>query len=494
MRGVPATLQSGDGSPATGVDDVTYTRDDGGRITTVGETIASPPNPTTPDTRSARYTYDDLGRLACVYHDEQLVAHHLYDDNGNRIGASATCGTDTVPAGITGASVVEAAGIGSNNQLDAATVRDVFGGEHQYTYGYDATGALATKVEALNSEHPNTLTTLYTYDAYGNLRHVTLPDGRQIDYLIDAANRRVGKLANGVRVQGFLYQDAIRPIAELDATNGVSGIFVYGSKGNVPDYIDRGDTRYRLISDNVGSVRLVINTTTGAIEQRLDYDEWGNVIQDTNPGFQPFGFAGGLYDPDTKLVRFGARDYDGEVGRWTSRDLIGFEGVVADLYGYTDSDPLNSADPSGLTDVRIEVQRMAETRNSTPGILTVTAGSHSLRGVTLELPDRRNAPNVSRVPAGTYSGGVQHSERLGNVVRLYDVPGRSNILIHAGNTVQDTEGCILPGELAGRDTVARSRNALQGILSIIDQTRTEDAARGEHTTITVHIANPGGVR
>jgi hypothetical protein len=34
------------------------------------------------------------------------------------------------------------------------------------------------------------------------------------------------------------------------------------------------------------------------------------VTADTNPGFQPFGFAGGLYDQDTKLVRFGARDYD----------------------------------------------------------------------------------------------------------------------------------------------------------------------------------------
>ena len=43
-------------------------------------------------------------------------------------------------------------------------------------------------------------------------------------------------------------------------------------------------------------------------------------LNDTNPGFQPFGFAGGLYDPDTGLVRFGARDYDAETGRWTSKE------------------------------------------------------------------------------------------------------------------------------------------------------------------------------
>ena len=59
---------------------------------------------------------------------------------------------------------------------------------------------------------------------------------------------------------------------------------------------------------------LVIDTATGTIAQRMDYDEFGNVTTDTNPGFQPFGFAGGIYDRDTGLVRFGARDYDPATG------------------------------------------------------------------------------------------------------------------------------------------------------------------------------------
>jgi hypothetical protein len=68
-------------------------------------------------------------------------------------------------------------------------------------------------------------------------------------------------------------------------------------------------------------VRLVVNAADSnpatAMVQRVDYDEFGNVTLDSNPGFQPFGFAGGLYDRDTKLVRFGARDYDAATGRWT---------------------------------------------------------------------------------------------------------------------------------------------------------------------------------
>ncbi len=80
----------------------------------------------------------------------------------------------------------------------------------------------------------------------------------------------------------------------------------------------------------------------------MRYDPFGMVIKDTNPGFQPFGFAGGLYDRDTGLVRFGYRDYDPEVGRWTSKDPISFAGGDANLYAYVGCDPVNYIDPSGL--------------------------------------------------------------------------------------------------------------------------------------------------
>jgi RHS repeat-associated protein len=104
-----------------------------------------------------------------------------------------------------------------------------------------------------------------------------------------------------------------------------------------------------VISDHLGSPRLVVNVTNGALMQRMDYDEFGQVITDTNPGFQPFGFAGGLYDRDTKLVRFGARDYDAETGRWTAKDPIGFSGGDTNLYGYVLNDPVNGIDALGLS-------------------------------------------------------------------------------------------------------------------------------------------------
>jgi RHS repeat-associated protein len=72
------------------------------------------------------------------------------------------------------------------------------------------------------------------------------------------------------------------------------------------------------------------------------------VISDTNPTLEiPFGFAGGLHDKDTNLIRFGYRDFDPETGRWTARDPIGFAGGDTNLYGYVQGDPVNWVDPTG---------------------------------------------------------------------------------------------------------------------------------------------------
>lgn len=84
------------------------------------------------------------------------------------------------------------------------------------------------------------------------------------------------------------------------------------------------------------------------------YDEFGRVLADTNPGFQPFGFAGGHFDHETGLVRFGARDYDAEVGRWTARDPVLFGGGDVNLYRYVSSDPVNYIDPSGLSQEEVD--------------------------------------------------------------------------------------------------------------------------------------------
>ncbi len=280
-----------------------------GRITTKTETVAG-------STTTFEYVYDLAGRLVKVIEDDTATANYTYDGNGNRLTAR---GLNTAPI------------------YDAQDRLIQYGGT---TYSYTANGELKTRTTGA-------LVSTYDYDVLGNLKHVTLPGGSVIDYVVDGSNRRIGKKVNGVLVQGFLYQDSLKPIAELDGANAVVSRFVYATHINVPDYMIKGGVTYRIITDHLGSPRLVIDVATGTVAQRVDYDEFGNVTEDTNPGFQPFGFAGGLYDRDTKLVRFGARDYDAEVGRWTAKDPMLFDGGDANLYAYVGNDPVNRTDPNG---------------------------------------------------------------------------------------------------------------------------------------------------
>ena len=110
----------------------------------------------------------------------------------------------------------------------------------------------------------------------------------------------------------------------------------------------KNGTTYRIISNQLGSPIKIIDTATGAIAQEMSYDVWGNVLTDSNPDFQPFGFAGGIYDGDTGLTRFGFRDYDAGSARWTSKDPIKFSGLDYNLYGYVLNNPQNSVDLYGL--------------------------------------------------------------------------------------------------------------------------------------------------
>jgi len=301
---------------------VQYTRDQLGRITSKSETITGASSTTT-------YTYDSAGRLSNVATPTGTTTY-TYDANGNRLSASGPSGT-------------------VSGNYDAQDRLLSYGSN---TYTYTADGQLQSKTDTGSGSGQ---TTSYQYDELGNLIGVTLPNGTQIGYLVDGLNRRVGKIVNGQVVQEFiyddilLYQDDFRPVAELDGNGNVVSRFVYGSRATVPDYVIKNGNTYRIIADDVGSPRLVVDVSSGQIAQRIDYDEFGNLLQDSNPGFQPFGFAGGLYDRDLGLVRFGARDYDATAGRWISKDPIGFAGGDSNLYAYAAGDPVNSVDVSGLT-------------------------------------------------------------------------------------------------------------------------------------------------
>jgi RHS repeat-associated protein len=294
---------------------VAYEHDGLGRITRITETIQGGPAKVTD------YEYDSAGRIYRAIVDGLQTAKYEYDQNGNRtyVEDSVWSATTCVPDG-------------ADRLLSCGST----------SYGYDESGDRVTSTVGA-------LTTEYDYGAAGELRAVTPPGGPGISYVTDPFGRRIGKRVGGALTKGWLYQGSLRPVAQVGADGStVEERYVFATGINVPDYaVQIGGTRQRFITDHLGSVRLVVDSATGVVHQIAQHDAFGRRSA-SGASSHPFGFAGGLYDVQTGLVRFGAREYEAETGRWLSKDPIGFGGGDTNLYAYVRGDPINLLDPSGL--------------------------------------------------------------------------------------------------------------------------------------------------
>lgn len=315
----------------------TERRDDEGRIRFKTEIFGS-------ITTDLEYQYDERGRLDFVQTGVATESFG-YDLNGNR-----TSYTPSIGAQMTG--VYDA----QDRLMSYGTASGTAVGDLTFTYGPH--GELLTKTIKTASESD---VWTFGYDPLGNLVTVTKPGGILYTYLVDGGGRRVGrkkKLGAGAEIveKRWLYRDELHPVAQLDSNGAIVARYVYASRANVPDLVIKGNAVYRLFSDQLGSPRMAVNVANPSdVPYRVDYSAfgvptWKGTGSAATPAFDwiPFGFASGLYDPDTGLVRFGARDYDPSLGRWVTKDPILFNGAQTNLYAYVGSDPINWSDPSGL--------------------------------------------------------------------------------------------------------------------------------------------------
>ena len=190
-------------------------------------------------------------------------------------------------------------------------------------------------------------TTHYSYGTLSELKSVVKPDGTIIEYVHNANNQRVAKKVNGQITEKYLWKDLTTLLAVYDGNDSLRARFEY-IDNRMPYKMTRNGQTYYLAYDQVGTLKAVMDEN-GTIVKTIEYDSFGNVLSDSNESLKvPFGFVGGLFDPDTKLTRFGYRDYDAETGKWTAKDPIGFNGGDTNLYGYVLGDPVNFVDINGL--------------------------------------------------------------------------------------------------------------------------------------------------
>jgi RHS repeat-associated protein len=168
-----------------------------------------------------------------------------------------------------------------------------------------------------------------------------------VTYAYDGFGRRTAR-TDGSGTTQYLYGD-VQNMFLVTATisGGVVTRYWYDADDRL-FALERGGERYYVGTDQVGSPRIVIKASDGAVVRKVDYDAYGTE-RDASGSFDlPIGYAGGLRDAATGLVRFGMRDYDPAAGRFTARDPSFFRGSPENLYAYANDNPITQKDPTGL--------------------------------------------------------------------------------------------------------------------------------------------------
>ena len=262
------------------------------------------------------YIYDSDGQLQDVLIDGTPAESYTYDVNGNRLSTSSLV------------SSMEATYDNQDRLTDHGGI----------DYWFDEDGFLISRGSDL-----------FDYSARGELLSVTLGGMSQITYHYDGMRRRVGRTDALGNTYQYLYGNPDSPFKVTAARDhdNVLTVYHYGEDGML-FAMERAGALYYIATDQIGSPRVVANASGNTVKI-LRYDSFGLLIFDSDPDFDlPFGYAGGIEDKYTGLVRFGFRDYDQASGRWTARDPALYEGAQANLYTYVGNDPVSLRDPLGL--------------------------------------------------------------------------------------------------------------------------------------------------
>ncbi|XP_059407328.1 teneurin-3-like [Carassius carassius] len=279
------------------------------------------------------YEYDVDGQLQTVYLNEKMMWRYNYDLNGN----------------------LHLLNPGNSARLTPLRydLRDRITRLGDVQYRMDEDGFLRQRgVE------------IFEYNSKGLLVRVhSKASGWTIQYRYDGLGRRLASRNTLGQHLQFFYADLNYPTRITHVYNHSSSEITslyYDLQGHLFAMEISSGEEFYIACDNTGTP-LAVFSSNGLLLKQVQYTAYGEIYFDSNPDFQlVIGFHGGLYDPLTRLLHFGERDYDIQAGRWTTPDIstwtrVGKDPAPFNLYMFRNNNPISKVHEvkEYVTDVNI---------------------------------------------------------------------------------------------------------------------------------------------
>ena len=259
------------------------------------------------------YHYDPLNQLKKVEYPS-YTEELFYDKAGNR--------TRRIASGVE-----ELYQYDPRNRLTAFTKGGV-----TTMFQYDHAGNLLADDKAR-----------YSYDAFNRTEKVETFDGHIQLNRYDAEGLRYEMEENGNLVQ-FIFNQNREVVTEED-TSSLNRLIRGTELIAASSSADSARTYYHYVSDEMGSTTHIVDEA-GAVQNRYEYDAWGNITAQEEAVSNRFKFTGQQWDPVTQQYYLRARFYNPVIAKFTQEDTYRGDGL--NLYVYCANNPVFYEDPSGF--------------------------------------------------------------------------------------------------------------------------------------------------
>jgi RHS repeat-associated protein len=386
--------------------------------------------------RHVQYSYDKLHRLTQEAITDLVegnrITSYTFDTNGNRLTRNDS---------VDGLTTYD---YDNNDRLLSETLNG-----QVTTYTYDNNGNTLSRFKSASDQ------TNYTWDDQNRMIGATVTDStgtHQMSYGYNSEGIRVASVVDGQETRYLV--DANRAYTEVleeyTASGTVQASYVYGlglisqSRAGVLSFYEK---------DGLGSTR-ILTDASGSVTDTYTYDAFGNQIASTGTTVNNYRYTGEQYDSKLGNYYLRQRYYDPKIGRFNRKDI--YEGNLnqpASLhkYIYTESNPVNRIDPSGMFSMTEETATLigldaleAASGSTVTATTTTTLGAGTFpEAVSSAVPEvvnvGRAAISISaRISINVARWVVETATLLGEIESIPGIPtivfGKHDPVINAKTT------------------------------------------------------------